>query len=356
MFSCFLRKGASPLQGYPGYSLCYRIPLRILQNAFCSKISGDFPIENKQDKVEQIRILLRNYGLSDIQISTISQMHPKVFRFHPQNVILPKLKFLSSIGLSSDILHKIIVNNPWLLQRSLENKLIPCYNLLKNVPISNKDIVRIIKRNSRILGTNVEKIAANVDAFRQMGVPQSSISFVMVNHPSLVLLNCEKLKRCVEETLSLGFNRLNTLFVQAVYVLCGSSKETWENKVKVYKSFGLSETEVQSAFRAHPLCMRLSVEKISRGMDFFVNEMGWSPTIVARWPAALFYHLEKSIIPRCQVIKVLMQKGLVKEHQTLMSFLGTTEEQFLDKYVSKYMDVLPELRDIYRAGMIFKNN
>lgn len=94
--------------------------------------------------------------------------------------------------------------------------------------------------------------------------------------------------------------------------------------------------------------MRLSVEKISRGMDFFVNEMGW--------PAALFYHLEKRIIPRCQVIKVLMQKGLVKEHQTLMSFLGTTEEQFLDKYVSKYMDVLPELRDIYRAGMIFKNN
>ncbi|CAA2992102.1 transcription termination factor MTERF15, mitochondrial isoform X1 [Olea europaea subsp. europaea] len=213
---------------------CFFPPVKTkIPNAFCSKISGDFPIENKQDKVEQIRILLRNYGLSDIQISTISQMHPKVFRFHPQNVILPKLKFLSSIGLSSDILHKIIVNNPWLLQRSLENKLIPCYNLLKNVPISNKDIVRIIKRNSRILGTNVEKIAANVDAFRQMGVPQSSISFVMVNHPSLVLLNCEKLKRCVEETLSLGFNRLNTLFVQAVYVLCGSSKETWENKVKV---------------------------------------------------------------------------------------------------------------------------
>ncbi|KAL2556708.1 Mitochondrial transcription termination factor family protein [Forsythia ovata] len=383
MLSRLLCKRVFPLQSYLDYSSSCSILSHIFQNAFFSKVSGDSPIANKLEKGEQVRTLLRNYGLSDTQLSTISKMHPKVFQFHPQNVLLPKLDFLRSIGVSSDILLKIILSNHWLLQRNLENQLIPCYNFLKNLPLADKDIVGIIRRNSRILGTNVEKIATNLDALQRMGVPQrnsrilgtnvekiatnldalqrtgvpqSSILYMMAHHPSLVQLNCEKLKLSIDEAISLGFNPLRMLFVQAVLVLCESSKETWENKVKVYRSFGLSDVEIKFAFRAHPFCMKLSEDKIARGMDFFVNEMRWSPGIVARRPSALFFHFEKRIVPRCRVIKVLMQKGLVKEHRTLIPFLGTTEEQFLDKFVCKYRDVFPELKDVYASGLILKHN
>ncbi|KAL2540530.1 Mitochondrial transcription termination factor family protein [Abeliophyllum distichum] len=325
MLSRLLCKRVFPLQSYLDYSSSCSILSHIFQNAFCSKVSGDSPIANKLEKAEQ-------------------------------NVLLPKLDFLRSIGVSSDILQKIILSNPWLLQRSLENQLIPCYNFLKNLPLADKDIVGIIRRNSRILGTNVEKIATNLDALQRMGVPQSSILYVMAHHPTLMQLNCEKLKLSIDEVISLGFNPLTTLFVQAVLVLCESSKETWENKVKVYRSFGLSDAAIKFAFRAHPLCMKLSEDKITRGMDLFLNEMRWSPGIVARWPAALFYNFEKRIVPRCRVIKVLMQKGLVKEHHTLMPFLGTTEEQFLEKFVCKYKDVFPELKDVYASGLILKHN
>ncbi|CAI9760304.1 unnamed protein product [Fraxinus pennsylvanica] len=316
-----LKNRVSPLQSYLGYSYS----LRIFQNAFSSEISDKSPTANKQEKVEQ----------------------------DPQN-LLPKLEFLSSIGVSGDHFQNIIVKNPFLLQRSLEKQLIPCYNFLKNIPLANKDIVGIMRNSARILGTNVEKMASNVDVLRRMGVPQSSILLVMLHHPSLVLVNCMKLKGRINDVMNLGFNPLRTTFVQAVHVLCGSNKEGWENKAKVYRKFGLSDSEIRLAFRSHPLCMRLSEEKIARGMDFFVNKMGLSPAILVQWPVALFYNFEKRIVPRCRVVKVLVDKGLVKEY-TLMSILVRTEEQFLDKFVRKYDNVLPELKDKYYAGLISKH-
>lgn len=350
MFSCLLCKRVFPLQNYLGYSYS----LRIFQNAFCYKISDNSPTANKQEKVEQIRTLLRNYGLSDAQMTKISKVHPRFFQIHPQK-LLPKLEFLSSIGVSGDHFQNIIVKNPFLLQRSLEKQLIPSYNFLKNIPLANKDIIGVMRNSVRLLGTNVEKMASNVDELRRMGVPQSSILLVMLHYPSLVLVNCMKLKGRINDVMNLGFNPLRTMFVQAVHVLCGSNKQGWENKAKVYRKFGLSDSEIQSAFRSHPLCMRLSEEKIARGMDFFVNKMGLSPAILVQWPVALFYNFEKRIVPRCGVVKVLVDKGLVKEYN-LMSILVRTEKQFLDKFVRKHEDVLPELKDEYYAGLISKHN
>lgn len=86
-------------------------------------------------------------------------------------------------------------------------------------------------------------------------------------------------------------------------------------------------------------------------MEFYVNEMSCNPANVAQTPVALFYNMERRIIPRCRVIKMLMEKGLVKKY-SISNLLALTDQQFLKRFVHNYKNNLPEIMDVYRAGRV----
>lgn len=327
---------------------------------FSSVSSKDFPIglsretsvgKYSEKKVEKVKTLFRNHGFDESHISHIARIQPKVFLYDPQNTLLPKLNFLRSIGVSNTDIPKVIMRNPALMGRSLEKQIWPCYNFLKSLPLSGKEVVMMVNRNSRILATNVEKISGNVEAMQQAGIPPHSISYFVSRFPASVQRDNEKFRKCLDDVIGMGFNPLRLMFILAVRVLCETPKPTWDYKVKVFKRFGLSDEEVMSAFRLHPCCMNVSEEKVLKVMDFFINKMKWEPAVVIRTPAVLLYNLEKRIIPRCNVITLLMQKGLLKANFPLMSFLKNSEIDFLDKFVYKYKDNLTQLMDVYRQGM-----
>lgn len=329
-----------PIHRQLGDSCFYKSSVGI----FLRNLSASSVIE--QEKAERFRTLLENYEFSDTQISRLAKETPNIFSCNPQNIILPKLKFFLSIGVLSSDLPKVIMGNPALLGGSIEKQFIPCYNFLKTLVDSDEDIARILKRSPRILSCNLKVMEPNVELLGEAGVPESFISYMLIHFPHSVQMKCDKFKRSVEKTIQMGFDPSRMMFIRAVHVLCEISDQAWENKIKVYRRFGLSDTEIVSAFRSHPLCMRLSEEKITRGMEFYVNEMSWSPAIVARSPVALFYNLERRIIPRCRVIKILMDKGFVKEYSTVISFLSMTDPQFLTKFVLNYKNDLPEIMDV----------
>ncbi|CAI9761454.1 unnamed protein product [Fraxinus pennsylvanica] len=189
----------------------------------------------------------------------------------------------------------------------------------------------------------------NVELLGEAGVPESFISYMLTRYPHSLQMKCDKFKRSVNGAIEMGFDPSRMMFIRAIHVLCEMSEQAWENRIKVYRSFGLSHAEILLAFRSHPFCMKLSEEKITRGMEFYVNEMSWNPANVAQTPVALFYNMERRIIPRCRVIKMLMEKGLVKKY-SISNFLALTDPQFLKRFVHNYKNDLPEIMDVYRAG------
>ncbi|KAJ0079680.1 hypothetical protein Patl1_22555 [Pistacia atlantica] len=58
--------------------------------------------------------------------------------------------------------------------------------------------------------------------------------------------------------------------------------------------------------------------------------------------------LEKRVILRCLVSKVLQSKGLVKKNLSLSSCVKPAEKLFLDRFVTKCLDQVPELINIYQ--------
>ena len=97
--------------------------------------------------------------------------------------------------------------------------------------------------------------------------------------------------------------------------------------------------------------MLFSEEKIMKVMNFLVNNFGRPSTDIAKNPVVLLLSLEKRIIPRCSVVQILIARDLVKNGLGFSSFLLINEKSFLEKYVIKFQDVVPQLLGVYQNKM-----
>ncbi|KAF5455192.1 hypothetical protein F2P56_024795 [Juglans regia] len=241
------------------------------------------------------------------------RIEPQLLLSNPEKTLLPKIEFFRSMGASSSDLSRILSSNPALLTRSLEKYLIPCYDFLKSVLILDEKVVTVFKRSPWVV--------------------------TFVKHTRFV--------EAIHEVNEMGYDPSKTVFVHAIHVLLRMSRPKLESKLELYKRWGWSKDFALLAFKRHPNCMLLSDKKITKAMDFLVNKMGGSSTDIARNPTVLFFSLEKRIIPRCSVIQILIAKGLVKNDLSLATFILPGERFFLDKFVIKFQDGVPELRNVY---------
>ena len=301
------------------------------------------------DGADSVLALLRNYGCTNTHISKIVSKYPLLLIANSEKTLLPKLEFFRSAGFSGPDLVRIVVGSPSILKRSLENHLIPSYNFLKSMDMVHENIVKAFSRSYWLTGKSVQDtIASNVEILKEIGVPMSNISSLVAMHPCAVFQNREKFSRSVEKVFEMGINPLRVTFLKAVQVICGVAESMWEHKMQVYRQWGFTDDEIMLMFRLDPLCIKSSEKKIMSVMDFLVNKMGWEPAAIARYPTVFLRSLEKNIIPRCSVVKVLQMKGLVKKDLCL-GILGCSEENFFDKFVVKYEQDVPELLNVYQG-------
>ncbi|XVF72560.1 hypothetical protein PTKIN_Ptkin12aG0131100 [Pterospermum kingtungense] len=303
------------------------------------------------ERPDLVLALLRNYGFSRTQISNLIRKRPVLLLSNPHSTLLPKLEFFQSIGLSSSDLARTLSADPTLLIRSLENQLIPTYEFLKSVLLSNEKIVSALKRTTWILLEDPSKnLMPNIAYLRELGVPQNCISLLLTHFPEAVMQKQEDFCGIVREVKEMGFEPRKTTFVLAVHALSGKgNKLIWDKCFEVYKRWGWSKEDILTAFRKHPHSMMLSEKKIMTSMDYFVNKMGWPSRAIAQRPVVLFFSLERRIIPRCSVFRILLSEGLVKDDFSLTTVLLPVEKRFLERFVIKYLEEVPELLSVYQG-------
>ncbi|KAK6945941.1 Transcription termination factor, mitochondrial/chloroplastic [Dillenia turbinata] len=250
-------------------------------------------------RADSVLALLKNHGFSDTQITKIVRSFPPILISDSQKTLLPKLEFFHSIGVSRPDLTSMLSRNPKPLVSSLKNRIIPNYEILKGFLQSDYKVIRTFKDIPRIFLLDLSKnLLPNGEHFRKLG---------------------------------------------------GRGKSMFEENMKVYERWGWSKGEILMAFRKYPNCMLLSEKKIHMGMDFYVNKMGIHSRSIAASSKILAYSLEKRIKPRCSVIRVLTQNGLLRENFSLASVIGASEKVFLDKFVIKYAETLPQLLGVYQG-------
>ncbi|KAG6645084.1 hypothetical protein CIPAW_08G098600 [Carya illinoinensis] len=239
--------------------------------------------------------LLKENGLTTSQISQLVSIQPSLLLSDAKKTLLPKIEFFRSIGFSCSDLPRFLSSNPPLLSRSLEKRLIPCLDFLKSILLEDEKVVSSVKRAPWVIQFDPRKnMIPNIELLRQVGAPQSAIAFLVTNFPSSVLNKHTRFAELVHEVKEMGFNPSKIVFVEAIHAFAKITKSKLESKLELYK----------------------------------------------RNPTVINFCLEKRIVPICSLIQILLAKGLVK-----------SDLCFLDKFVIKFQDIVPELRNVYLAKM-----
>lgn len=329
------------------FTVSYLINSCGLSPKMATSVSKKLHFESPE-KPDSVITLLRNHKFTKKHISKVVTRFPKVLLSRPEKTLLPKLEFFHSIGVPSADLAKTISWFPEILQRSLEDHIIPSYIYLKSLVDTDENVIYVFKSSPNIFLHRIKEIPPNVKVLRELGVCQSSISTLIRNHPTTLMKRIDKFVDIVNRVTQMGFDSSRLKFLTAVYAVSCMNESAWERKKKAYQRWGWSEDDIRRAFLAYPLCMTVSEKKIMSTMDFLVNKMGYRSADVATYPPVLFFNLEKRTIPRCLVFKMLMLKGLVKSRR-LPTFLFMNNKRFLDEFVTEYQEHVPQLLEIYQG-------
>lgn len=272
------------------------------------------------------------------------------------DILLTKLDFLRSRGISDQELVKLVVALPAVLTRSLDNHLIPTFEYISGLLQSDAKAMRSIKKNPRILYNDPKiLLVPSIAILRDCGVPEAKIRRLVLFQPGALLTSEVRFDEAVSRAKAMGFDPLRTNFILALQVIRGMNKSTWRSKVDAFGKWGWSEDDVVLAFRRNPWCMSMSESKITGVMHIFVNEMGLDPLYMVRHPTMMMMSLQKRIVPRCLVFRVLLSKGLIRTTCSLSGFLGVPEKLFLEKIVTANLGEAPELLDLYNEKIGLAN-
>ncbi|KAL0320456.1 UNVERIFIED_CONTAM: hypothetical protein Sradi_5307100 [Sesamum radiatum] len=191
---------------------------------------------SSSEKPDLMLALFKSHGFSNAHISKIIAKSPIILKADPEKTVLPKFKFFYSIGVPAPVLARMLSLNPLILRRSLQDRIIPVYNILKELLQTDGRIIHFIKRaggNYNFIDGVLRYIHSNVATLGKYGLSESNISFLLRHNPKLLLIETDRLAALVDRVIELGFDTRKVHFVVAMGTLFGMSKSTWEHKKEV---------------------------------------------------------------------------------------------------------------------------
>ncbi|KAG9451171.1 hypothetical protein H6P81_011136 [Aristolochia fimbriata] len=224
----------------------------------------------------------------------------------------PKFKFLEELGFSRRDIVRLVIKGPVILSLSLENHLRPSVDFLRTQLGSDLDLPKAIKKSWRLLSMNLHKTGLpHIELLRSHGVDDKQIQKLFLLEPYLFLVNVTVLENLISRIEMLNAKFLPGMLIYALHSLRRVSVERFEAKCKLWKSFGLSDEDIVSAFEKFPSFVTISEEKFRCLMDFLVNDVGFEPKQIAANTFGM--SLAKRIRPRCWEERVLMSTVLKLE-------------------------------------------
>ncbi|KAJ4841171.1 hypothetical protein Tsubulata_030196 [Turnera subulata] len=308
------------------------------------------------EKPHSVVRFLKAAGLSDSEIQSTARSVPQILFSSVDKVIKPKVEFFQGLGISGPCLGKLIVLNPLVLVASLENKLVPCVAILRRILINDRnceDLFKILCRCNQIVCRDPNSLLLpNIAFFESCGIVGSQLAMLLRRHPMLFVKEESFLKSIVSKTLSFGFTVESRMFVHGLVSAGTMSDDKVEEKVQVFKSFGISKEECCQMFVVAPSLMRTSERKLRLAIDFFLNTVKFEREELVRRAVLLIYSLEERVIPRYMVTEVIKSKRLLKKEPKFSSLVLLTDEEFEQKYIFRFKDNVEELLTAYRAHLL----
>ncbi|KAL5753726.1 hypothetical protein ACOSP7_021946 [Xanthoceras sorbifolium] len=299
----------------------------------------------------------RSLGLTETEIRSSVRLNPQILLSDVDKTLKPKIEFFREMGLVGSHLGKCISDNSKLLCCSLQKTLIPCTQILKKILVddkNNQDLIRVLTRCSWFIAKPSESRLLNNIAFLQSCViVGSQLSMLLKTRHGIFVMEESKLRDLVSRVSDMGLCVNSRMFVHGLCAVSCLSKETFERKLELFRTFGFTKQETMEIFQKHPMLFGKSEEQLKLRLDFFLTKIELRKESLIRGPRCLSHSLEKRVIPRYKVMQILKSKRLLKKKRpSFVNMLSYSNEEFLEKYVARFTDDAEELLIAYKGHFI----
>uniref|UniRef100_A0A3Q7G7Q4 Uncharacterized protein n=1 Tax=Solanum lycopersicum TaxID=4081 RepID=A0A3Q7G7Q4_SOLLC len=295
--------------------------------------------------VDSLGFSKQEASLASSKVKKLVFMAPKLLYHDVNKTLKPKFQCLMDLGLSGSDLAKLTTKDTTIVEKGLVTHLRPTIDFLRKIMGSDEDVVKAIKKSSWLISFNAHQIMKNnVVLLRNSGVSDVKIRKLVLICPHYLTQKPEWVKDLLhrlEKDFRIPLH--SPMFPYGFHTLAAQKKSKYENKIEIFKSFGWSNDYVLMMFRKLPYCIALSEDKIQKALSFYMNRLGCEPAYLASHPSILVFSLEKRVVPRMQVLKILDEKKVERRKLGFYYALTITETKFMDYFVLPYKDQIPDL-------------
>ncbi|KAG6499732.1 transcription termination factor MTERF8, chloroplastic-like [Zingiber officinale] len=298
---------------------------------------------------DSVLAFLKSYGFDDASVKRLLLYFPKYHLWDVEKTLAPKFRAYEDLGLSpSDIVH-LFRKNPSSIRMKHE-RIVSKIEFWQGLLSSKDALVKSIKRNRGILMWSIEKrIQPNLELLRECGLDDQKLAYILRNRPMILSLNADFLKSLVSRVEDLGVPQISGMFHCTLCALVTVSPEKFNTQMELFRSFGWSETDFVAAFQKCPTFPLKSSMALQRRMEFLINEAGYASSYIAIRPILLVMSLERRLIPRHGILATLRSRGHCENDYKLTAYMMLTEAKFVEKYIILYKDRYPDLSELYAS-------
>ncbi|PSS05881.1 Transcription termination factor like [Actinidia chinensis var. chinensis] len=319
------------------------------------RISNRFSRIKTLQKPQSVVQFLKQLGFSETHIQSAVKVSPQILFSDIDRTLKPKLQFFQDLGLAGPDLGKFISKHSVVLSHSLDKRLIPCVNVMKKVIVNdknNRDLIRVLQRGYWFFATPESRLLCNIALLENCGIVGSQLSMLLMRQSRLLTFRESMLRDLVSRVLDMGFSVHSRMFVYGLYTVSCLSGETFNRKLDLLHSFGFSKEECMEMFRRTPGLLRTSEEKLKFGIEFFLNDIKVTRSLLICQPHCLMNSMNERVIPRYRVLQVIKSKRLLMKDPRFLNVLHLSEGEFLEKYISRFTGDAEELLVAYKGHLL----
>lgn len=315
----------------------------------CSSYSRTKSLEKPQEVVR----FFKGLGFSDAHVHTIARVVPCVLFADVEKTLKPKVKLLQELGLCT-----LIPRNPSVLTFSLERTLRPSISLIKKVLQTDGrcrskeqvdgDLLRVLTRCSTICYMT-SRLESNIVYLESCGIVGSQLSSLLLSRTRLFTMPTEKVEELVSRVADMNFDMGSRMLAHAVAVLSCASLKTLSGRHEVLRVFDFSEGEIDSMFVKWPYIFGLSEANLRCKIEFFLNNIKISKSMLVQQPILLSFSIKERVIPRYKVVEILKSRRLVSKDLSLITALSLPNRKFYERYVLQFRNDAEELLLAYKG-------
>lgn len=309
------------------------------------------PIANLKspENPDAVHRFLQHQGFSESEIKAIVARRPTILCSSPENILGPNLRALRGMGLSDSTLTQIILYSPVVLQLSSAVSRINFWRHF--VGGEEAALVKAIKCNMGLISHDIDGgIATKISLLQSHGFSTHDIGRIVCTVPFFIMCRVSTMEATLKRAKDLGIQTKSRMFALCLRAMSSLSKEAFQKKMEIFKSFGWSEEEFISVLLKAPNMVCLSEENLKAKVDFFLGETKCELSYITSRPWLLTHSLEKKLRPRHRVLRLLESKDLAGRRKDFYSAISLTDSKFVAKYILPYKEDIPELHKAYVAA------